>query len=208
MLTSHLWNEPLPRPSDPISNRLKMPWLVHAGSSCPGCGGHVVELGRIGHVCGEQLEVVETGPALVLLIRYLAGYLVVRSDHWDRYLVEASEGIIIDNSSRIPLTTLHSIPWVIWDGFGRGRSTWPQASACPECGGSHSRTIANATFRCGCGARLLPLPYETITSFTTQLLVDKLWDEQAFIIKHAGLHLLFPVQTFLPDAPNLGGKPG
>lgn len=177
-----------------------MPWLVLTGSACPGCGMEVSGSGAVTHECGERLEVTKISSTLVLIVRYPAGYVAVRSDRWDHYLVKTPRGLTaVKADSRLPLSTAHAAPWVIWSGEGEPRPNWVQADQCPECGKAHRGNENGTTFRCECRARLLPLPAETIDSFTKEMVVGKLWDEQALMLKSAGSHLLLSVLTFPLD---------
>lgn len=190
------WTPVFSPPPEPISVRLKVPWLVQLGAKCPGCGVPVSNLGSITHECGEVLEVVDSAPALVLLVRYPAGYLVVRSDRWDRYLIKVPCTSPIEGDSRVPLSTLHGEPWVIWDRTGTKEPHWERAHHCPECGKAHDHPISDTVFRCECRTRLLPLPAEIIVGFTPADVVGKLWDERALVVKHRGRHLLWSMLNF------------
>lgn len=197
MADGAVWNVVLPKPEGPTSKRLGLPWLVHAGAPCPCCGLVVTQMGESAHECGEKLTVLDTSPALTLLVRYPAGYVVVRSDRWDRYLIKVpTVEPLAESDSRVPLTTLHSMPWVIWDGSGVTPPAWGRADQCPECGKAYARNNQGVAFRCGCRARLMPLPLEMLQTLRDTDVVGKLWDEQALVLKYGGVHLLLSTLTF------------
>lgn len=198
MTRPSIWTLRLRRPIEPTSVRLGKSWLVLSGSSCPVCNLWVSGEGALVHGCGEHLEVAKTNATLILVLRYPAGYVTVRSDDlWEHYLLKAPVGVSgVESDSRVPLSTVQGAPWVIWSGDDVPHINWPKASQCPECGKEHSDNAHGVVFRCVCRARLLPLGSETIDSFTEDMVVDELWDEQALILKVCGVRMLLSTLTF------------
>jgi hypothetical protein len=191
-----IWKERFDPPSKPTTARLHTPWFVLINSNCPVCNDVVTEEGRLTHPCGELLDVRSKTPKLIRLIQYPIGYTLVRSERWERFLIKTnSKEIELD--TRVPLSSLHAAPWVIWNG--QGVSTWPMANTCPECGKSHVKPPQN-TFRCDCQARLLPVSMNWAVSLEKKDLIAKLWEEQAFFMKVKGVHVLLSIHT-VPSSP-------
>ena len=192
-----IWDRDLDAPQGATSARLRAPWLVLVGSSCPSCGEKVDSAGQITHKCGESLDIVQSYPFLVLLVRYPLGYAVVRTDQWHQYLLKLPHPTA--TSSCVPISLIHGGPWVIWSGEGLPPTNWVNATRCPECLREHRGVAMNHTFRCDCKARLMPLSMATLESMAPDH-VESLWDEQAFKISVCGYTLLLSTQT-MPSSP-------
>lgn len=191
-----IWEERLARPTEPTTTRIHTPWIVLKNTDCPVCNIAVDTEGRITHGCGETLDVRPAVPLLLQIIRYPIGVTLVRSEKWERFLVKNDSGIQIRPDHKVPISSLHAAPWIIWNGDGVPPPHWSRPHHCPECDKPHSNQ--KVTFRCECQARLFPVSMNWLFSVEKKDLVARLWEEQAFFLKVKGVHMLLSTYIMPP----------
>jgi len=199
MSTWTIWKERFEPTASTTTSRLHTPWIVLLNSNCPVCGIVVLKEGRDTHECGELVDVRPTAPKLISLIQYPIGYTLVRTEKWERFLIKNDSEFQVGLDVRVPLSSLHAAPWVIWNGQGAQPIDWTHANLCPECGKSHAKP-GQITFRCECQARLFPVSINWPANLEKRDLVAKLWEEQAFFLKVKGVHMLLSIHT-MPRSP-------